>query len=94
MIGVATYAYVFASPQHSSCAAPMPNDLKEHGITTNLPKCNLGQPEVKFLGYIVSKEGIKPPAEKVKPIMDYPEPQTDVECCGEAMKCAMRLSVV
>ncbi|GBP83397.1 Retrovirus-related Pol polyprotein from transposon opus [Eumeta japonica] len=32
--------------------------------------------EVEFHGYIVSKEGINPPEEKVKLIMDYPKLQT------------------
>ncbi|GBP58766.1 hypothetical protein EVAR_35545_1 [Eumeta japonica] len=36
-------------------------------------------PEIKVLGYIVSKEGIKLPAEKIKLIMNYPKPQTNEE---------------
>lgn len=50
--------------------------LEDNGITINPAKCNLGKTEVKFLGYIVSQHGIKPPEEKVKVITDYPRPKT------------------
>lgn len=50
--------------------------LDDNGITINPAKCNLGKPEVLFLGYTVSQEGIKPPEHKVKAITDYPKPKT------------------
>ncbi|GBP25016.1 hypothetical protein EVAR_94311_1 [Eumeta japonica] len=62
--------------QHCKHLRSVLGRFEEHGITINVAKCNLGQPEAKFLGDIVSKEGIKPPAEKVKLIIDYPKPQT------------------
>lgn len=50
--------------------------LEDNGITINPSKCVFGQPEVKFLGFTVNKEGIKPPAEKVAAITNYPKPKT------------------
>lgn len=50
--------------------------LEDNGITINPSKCIFGQQEVQFLGFTVSKEGIKPPAEKVRAIIDYAKPNT------------------
>lgn len=50
--------------------------LEENGITINPAKCNLGQPEVQFLGYTVSAEGIKPPEHKIQVITNFPKPTT------------------
>lgn len=50
--------------------------LHEFGITINLSKCIFGKKEVEFLGYTVSEEGIKPTADKVKAITEYPRPDT------------------
>ncbi|XP_063369336.1 retrovirus-related Pol polyprotein from transposon 412 [Cydia amplana] len=49
--------------------------LEDYGITINPSKCVFGQPSVKFLGYEVSKDGIRPPTEKVQAIIDYPKPK-------------------
>ncbi|KAJ8713199.1 hypothetical protein PYW07_013569 [Mythimna separata] len=50
--------------------------LEDNGITINPAKCNLGKPEVQFLGYTVTQEGIKPPQHKIQAITDYPQPKT------------------
>ncbi|CAG4987669.1 unnamed protein product [Parnassius apollo] len=50
--------------------------LEDNGITINPSKCIFGQQEVQFLGFTVSKEGKKPPAEKVRAIIDYAKPKT------------------
>ena len=62
--------------QHREHLRTVLQRLEDHGITINPSKCNFGQSEVKFLGYIVSKEGIKPPVDKVKVITEYPKPKT------------------
>lgn len=38
-------------------------------------KCHFAHREVKYLGYIVSKQGIKPDADKVKAVANYPVPK-------------------
>ncbi|XP_070171491.1 uncharacterized protein, partial [Polyergus mexicanus] len=45
--------------------------LKQFGMTINLSKCLFGKDEISFLGYLVSKQGIKPTSEKIKAIIDY-----------------------
>ncbi|CAK1583880.1 unnamed protein product [Parnassius mnemosyne] len=50
--------------------------LEDNGISINPSKCICGQKEVQFLGFTVSKEGIKPPTEKVRVIIDYAKPNT------------------
>lgn len=50
--------------------------LEESGITINPAKCVFGKAEIKFLGYAVSTEGVKPPEEKIEAIKTYPKPKT------------------
>ncbi|GKC68296.1 reverse transcriptase domain-containing protein [Tanacetum coccineum] len=42
----------------------------------NTEKCSLGMEEGKFLGYIVTSEGIRVNPEKTKAVMDMPSPRT------------------
>ncbi len=42
--------------------------MEEVGIKLNLSKCHIGQQEVKFLGYVVSKDGIKPDPQNVEAV--------------------------
>lgn len=62
--------------QHYKDLRAVLHRLDEYGITINPSKCVFGKESVKFLGYDVSNEGIKPPCEKVKVIVDYPKPET------------------
>lgn len=50
--------------------------LKQYGLTINLSKCLFGLEEIPFLGFLVSKQGIKPLTNKVQAIIDYKKPQT------------------
>ena len=50
--------------------------LPQYGLVINLNKCTFGQPEVWFLDYIVAATGIRPPADRVQAILDYPLPKT------------------
>lgn len=50
--------------------------FEENGITINPAKCVFGAQTVKFLGYTVSEEGIKPPTDKIEAINNYPKPST------------------
>ncbi len=51
--------------------------MKEVGIKLNLSKCHIGQ-KVKFLGHIVSKEGIRPDPGNVEAI-EKMEPPTNIK---------------
>lgn len=52
------------------------NRLNDYGIVINLNKCSLGQQEVKFLGYQISKDGTKPLPTKVASILEFKLPET------------------
>ncbi len=46
------------------------------GLTLNLKKCNLIQKSLKFLGHIVSGDGIKTDPSKVAAVKSFPVPQS------------------
>lgn len=50
------------------------NTLKQHGLTVNLEKSEFGCREIKFLGHIISQEGIKPDPEKMTAVRDFITP--------------------
>lgn len=50
--------------------------LSDYGIVINSKKCVFGAPEVRFLGYLVSTTGTRPPSERVKALQEYPLPKT------------------
>ena len=45
-------------------------------------KCNFAQKEVKFLGHVISRDGIKPDPDKIERVRNFPQPQdvTEVKC--------------
>lgn len=45
--------------------------LWRHGLKLRLDKCNLIQQEVKFLGHVVDKNGVKPDPEKLSAVRDW-----------------------
>ncbi|CAJ0589399.1 unnamed protein product [Cylicocyclus nassatus] len=51
------------------------------GMKLKASKCEFAKEEIKFLGFILSKEGIRPNPDKTKAIDDYPQPTnpTDVK---------------
>jgi len=49
--------------------------LQEYGIIINPAKCVFGQSEVEFLGYLVSRERIRPQPEPVRAISNYQKQQ-------------------
>lgn len=52
------------------------NRLNDYGIVINVDKCSLGQPEVKFLGYQINKDGTKPLNSKVTSLLEFKLPET------------------
>ena len=50
--------------------------LQEAKLTIKLSKCDFFKSSVKYLGHIVSAEGLKPQPEKVEAITNMPKPQT------------------
>merc|ERR1712020_496585 len=50
--------------------------LQAHGLVVKLEKCQLGVPEIDFLGHRVNRDGIRPLPSKVKSIVDFPCPNS------------------
>jgi hypothetical protein len=71
---------IFASTQqqHGDTLASILQILEKNGFTLNKEKCQIDQDEVEFYGMIISKNGIKPKADKLKDLIDAETP-TDVK---------------
>ena len=48
--------------------------LQEAELPIKLSKCEFHKHQVKFLGYVVSSEGLGPDPDKIKSVQDWPEP--------------------
>ena len=44
--------------------------LRAAGLKVNAPKCSFGLNEIPYIGYVITREGIKPDPQKVQGIMD------------------------
>lgn len=53
--------------------------LEKAGLKLNVNKCIFGVPRIEFLGYTIDNQGIRPIAEKVKAISEFPKPKTVLE---------------
>ena len=53
--------------------------LAKAGLKCKIDKCLFCQPEIEYLGYIITKEGIKPQPKKVQAILDMQCPSTKTE---------------
>ena len=49
---------------------------REHGISFNLSKCAFGQRKISFLGHIIEDGTVRPDPNRLKRLMDLPEPKT------------------
>ena len=49
--------------------------FREAGLKLKPKKCHFGQKSVKFLGHVISKDGVQPDPGKIKAIKEYPVPR-------------------
>lgn len=56
--------------------------LRAANLKVNLEKCAFLQESVKYLGHIVTADGVKPDPEKVRAVEEYPVPRTVREVKG------------
>src|SRR3984893_2119853 len=52
------------------------NRLQDHKLYAKLEKCQFMQQEIKFLGHVISANGIKVNPEKVQAIVEWQTPKT------------------
>jgi transposase InsO family protein len=78
-----TFAYmddiVICTPDfntHLAILKKVFGQLREAGLTLNHDKCIFGRQELRYLGYVVDKLGLRPDPEKVDAIANYPVPKT------------------
>ena len=50
--------------------------IRQHGLKLKLKKCTFYKEETDYLGFVISKDGIKPDPKKVEVIRDLPEPKS------------------
>ena len=50
--------------------------LREHGLKLQPTKCHLFQQSVKYLGHVVSAQGVSPDPEKTAAVQEWPVPKT------------------
>ena len=50
--------------------------LRKNGLFANLKKCRFHKDEVRFLGYVVSSQGIRMEDERIKAVRNWPEPKS------------------
>ena len=56
--------------------------LNEAGMILNLDKCEFFATEVRFLGHIVSADGVKPDPRNIQKVLDWPTPRTITDVHG------------
>jgi hypothetical protein len=56
--------------------------LQVEGLSAKLKKCQFFQPELKFLGHVVSAKGIHPDPDKIEAVQNWPVPHTQTELKG------------
>ncbi|UYV82313.1 hypothetical protein LAZ67_21001683 [Cordylochernes scorpioides] len=67
--------YSDSETEHLKILGQVLEIAKENGLKFDKTKTQLMQPSVRYLGHIVSTEGIRPLESKVKAILDMPGPQ-------------------
>ena len=50
--------------------------LRKYGFCANLKKCRFHKNEVRFLGFVVSRDGIRMEEERIDDIKKWPEPES------------------
>ena len=51
-------------------------NLRKHSLFANLKKCRFHQDEVRFLGYVVSAQGVQMEDERIEAVKSWPEPKS------------------
>lgn len=85
---------------HIELLTQLLNRLSEFGLELQLNKCKFAFNEIEYLGFIASKEGIRPGTEKTKAIEKFPVPRNAKEVhsfiglCGYFRRFAKSFSTI
>ena len=63
-----------ADADHDANLSKLLDRAREVKLELNSKKTNLKRPQVKFMGHVISKDGLKPDPDKVKAVENMPEP--------------------
>ena len=64
------------SQPHVDAVCWVLEQLRRHGLFANLKKCRFHQDEVRFLGFVVSAQGISMEEERIQAVKTWPEPKS------------------
>lgn len=62
--------------EHLELVRTVLSRLRETGLAINAKKSHFCRPEVSYLGFRVNQEGVRTDPEKVRPVLEIPEPTT------------------
>ncbi len=65
--------------EHDSRLAAVLQKLSDSGVTLNLQKCEFGKRKLRFVGQIISEEGIEADPSKVSAVTDMKSPENTTE---------------
>jgi hypothetical protein len=71
--------YAKTKPEHDELVRKVLHRLQANGLAVSAEKCVWGVTEVKFLGYIIGRDGIKMSAEKVEAVLEWKSPSSLTE---------------
>ena len=71
-----------STEQHLEHLEELLTRLEKSHLTLNLSKSSFFRKETKFLGFILTTEGIKPDPKKIKGIMEFPTPKNEKQLRG------------
>ena len=67
--------YTESEEEHLRILEELFNRLQKAGLTISLSKCEFGKTSLDYLGYTVSKQGVRPIEKKIEAISNYPIPE-------------------
>lgn len=67
---------------HNAVLGELLDTFSNCGVTVNITKSRIGAPEVKFLGHIITGEGIAPDPEKMEALRQFARPTTKRQLRG------------
>ena len=71
-----------ANRNHDENLSRLPEQARKANLCLNSSKMNLRKTEVKFMGHLITKDGLKPDPENIKAIQEMPRPTSKKELLG------------